>query len=74
MATGGSGHAFKFFPVIGDKIVDAIEGCLEPDLKALWAWPDEAVQKFSWEIRPDGSRGGRMNMILDAELGLTSIG
>ncbi|KAI0103260.1 FAD dependent oxidoreductase-domain-containing protein [Nemania sp. FL0031] len=69
IATGGSGHAFKFFPVIGDKIVDAIGGCLDPELKALWAWPDEAVQKFAWEIRPDGSRGGRMNMILDAELG-----
>ncbi|KAI1130829.1 fructosyl amino acid oxidase [Nemania abortiva] len=73
IATGGSGHAFKFFPVIGDKIVDAIEGCLDPDLKALWAWPEEAVQKFAWEIRPDGSRGGRMNMILDAELEITSV-
>jgi glycine/D-amino acid oxidase-like deaminating enzyme len=37
LATGGSGHAFKFAPVLGELIADAVEG--------------RAVDKFRW--RPD---------------------
>lgn len=72
LATGGSGHGFKFFPIIGEKIADAIEGKLEPSLKELWTYPPETVDKFVWERRPDGSRGGRMGMKLDEELERTS--
>ena len=38
VATGGSGHAFKFLPILGEKIVDAIEDVLNEKLKILWAW------------------------------------
>ena len=64
LATGGSGHAFKFLPVIGEKIVEAVEGRLEPELRDLWAWP-EAVDGF--EGTEDGSRGGRKGMFLQEE-------
>ncbi len=43
VATGGSGHAFKFAPVLGDLIADALEGA-----------PNPILPKFRWrpEVRP----------------------
>ena len=37
LATGGSGHAFKFGPVLGGLIADAVEGVPNPDLDRF-AW------------------------------------
>ncbi|ESK93652.1 fructosyl amino acid oxidasesarcosine [Moniliophthora roreri MCA 2997] len=36
-ATGGSGHAFKFLPVIGRVVADVIQGSLSPDLARKFA-------------------------------------
>lgn len=66
VATGGSGHGFKFFPVIGDKIVDAIEGTLEPDLQHAWRWREETYPNL--QTCDDGSRAGPRGMVLDEEL------
>lgn len=66
LATGGSGHGFKFFPVIGEKIVDAIELRLETELKELFSWPEKAVDDFVG--CEDGSRAGPRGMILQEEL------
>ena len=43
LATGGSGHAFKFAPVLGDIIADALEGKVNP-----------VTDKFGWrpEVNP----------------------
>ena len=75
IATGGSGHGFKFFPVIGDKIVAAIEGTLDPELKQIWRWrtDDELRKEIGGELHEfsgcdDGSRSGRRGMILEEEL------
>lgn len=68
IATGGSGHAFKFFPVIGDKILAAIEHRLDPELKALWSWRAQPVDDFIGT--EDGSRAGRKGMLLDQELSI----
>lgn len=38
VATGGSGHGFKFLPIIGDLIVDSVEGTLPPELEGKWAF------------------------------------
>ncbi|KAI1264092.1 FAD dependent oxidoreductase [Xylariaceae sp. FL1019] len=38
VATCGSFHGYKFFPVLGKYIVQMIEGELSPDLKEKWAW------------------------------------
>jgi sarcosine oxidase / L-pipecolate oxidase len=65
IATGDSGHAFKVFPVIGEKIVDAIEGQLERDLQNLWRWREEIPVTFNGA--DDGTRGGNRDMILDHE-------
>jgi sarcosine oxidase/L-pipecolate oxidase len=66
LATGGSGHAYKFFPVLGDKIVDAIEGKLEPELRNLWKWPAAVVAQSAFE--GDGSRSGEQGLLLMEEL------
>jgi sarcosine oxidase/L-pipecolate oxidase len=66
LATGGCGHGFKFFPVIGEKIVDAMEKKLEPSLKALWAWPKQSSPSFTGT--EDGTRSGSKDMVLDEEL------
>jgi glycine/D-amino acid oxidase-like deaminating enzyme len=43
VAAGGSGHAFKFAPVLGDWVADAVEGA-----------PNPSLGKFRWrpEVRP----------------------
>ncbi|KAL1989572.1 hypothetical protein VTN49DRAFT_6769 [Thermomyces lanuginosus] len=66
LATGGSGHAYKFFPVLGDKIVDALEGKLDEDLRRLWSWPAQRPSTTSF-VTKDGSRSGRKDMILAEE-------
>ncbi|KAI1437099.1 FAD dependent oxidoreductase [Xylaria sp. CBS 124048] len=47
LATGGSFHGYKFFPVIGKYVVQMLEGQLSPQLAEKWAWdrqrPDPAL-------------------------------
>lgn len=72
LATGGSGHAYKFFPVLGDKVVDALEGTLEPELRALWEWTEATPTSASEDMFDgDGSRSGERNSILKDELAKT---
>lgn len=66
IATGDSGHVFKVFPVIGDKVADAIEGRLEEEYRSLWRWRDDLPAQFAGV--DDGTRGGRRGMILEQEL------
>jgi sarcosine oxidase/L-pipecolate oxidase len=73
LATGGSGHAYKFFPVIGDKVVDAMEGSLDPELQKLWAWTEVPMPAADADdlFDGDGSRSGDRNPILKDELAKT---
>ncbi|ORY14352.1 sarcosine oxidase [Clohesyomyces aquaticus] len=66
VATGGSGHAFKFLPVIGDSIVECVLGRTPEDFRGLWEWPKERVPEEMWG--GDGSRGGPVGMVLAAEM------
>lgn len=71
LATGGSGHGYKFLPVIGDRIVDVVLGEdrdeLGAELRQKWTWPRE---KFRDEhVFTDDWRGGRKGMILAEEMG-----
>ncbi|KAI0105063.1 FAD dependent oxidoreductase [Nemania sp. FL0031] len=47
IATGGSFHGYKFFPVIGKYVIQMLEGQLSPELTEKWAWdrqrPDPAL-------------------------------
>ncbi|DAA78274.1 TPA_exp: putative Fructosyl amino acid oxidase [Trichophyton benhamiae CBS 112371] len=72
IATGGSGHGYKFLPVLGDKIVDAMQGILDSDLARLWAWTDNPVTTPAGGLgvvwTEDGSRSGARGMLLVDEL------
>ncbi|EED19521.1 fructosyl amino acid oxidasesarcosine oxidase, putative [Talaromyces stipitatus ATCC 10500] len=80
LATGGSGHGYKFFPVLGDQIVNALEGRLDPELQRLWKWPDQQEQRegsmeregVKFVVTRDGSRSGKVGMILKDELARSS--
>lgn len=47
VASGGSGHGFKFLPVLGQHVVDVIEGK-----------DTEYTELFAWRSVPDGKRNG----------------
>ncbi|OTA80271.1 hypothetical protein M434DRAFT_228998 [Hypoxylon sp. CO27-5] len=67
VATGGSGHAFKFLPVIGDRVVDSMMGKCPKEFKDKWKW--KAVGDVEKAIvTEDGSRGGQPGLILEHEL------
>lgn len=66
VATGGSGHGFKFLPVLGEKVADRLEGCLEDDLASLWKWTAPKSSNDPWQTE-DGSRGGIRGMSLEEE-------
>ncbi|CAK7204387.1 hypothetical protein SEUCBS139899_007143 [Sporothrix eucalyptigena] len=78
VATGGSGHAFKFLPVIGEKVVDCVVGQRPEAFAEKWAWRTTAANAAAsaGEGRPgwatvvteDGSRGDRPGRLLREEL------
>ncbi|KAI0021323.1 sarcosine oxidase [Xylariomycetidae sp. FL0641] len=41
IATCGSFHGWKFFPIIGDYVVRMLDGTLDKDLAERWAWDRE---------------------------------
>ncbi|KAJ6789825.1 hypothetical protein PWT90_04516 [Aphanocladium album] len=56
LATGGSGHGFKFLPVLGKYIVDCLENKAPESLRYKWRMRPESN---AGEIKiGDGSRGG----------------
>ncbi|KAI4147813.1 MAG: hypothetical protein LQ340_005367 [Diploschistes diacapsis] len=77
IASGGSGHGYKFTPVIGERIVAKLESKLADEndtsglgkmLEQLWRWrSDEEVEK-GWHGAGDGSRGGPKGMMWEEEI------
>jgi sarcosine oxidase/L-pipecolate oxidase len=69
VATGGSGHGYKFVPKIGERIVDVMKRQPRDDLgtalQKKWAWPK---QKYHFDhVWTNDWRGGRKGMILEEE-------
>ena len=56
LATGGSGHGFKFTPLLGAVIADAVEGVANP-LLDRFAWRSELRMDFGMEASRCHSRG-----------------
>nr|POF13352.1 l-pipecolate oxidase [Quercus suber] len=70
IATGGSGHGYKFLPVIGERILDVVlrkdRDALGKELRQKWKWPArKSAQEHIWT---DDWRGGEKGMHLDEEL------
>lgn len=65
LATGDSGHGVKVLPVIGEKIMDAIDGKLDHILRDLWRWREDVPATFKGTS--DGTRGGRRGMMFREE-------
>ncbi|KAI1104946.1 putative fructosyl amino acid protein [Jackrogersella minutella] len=69
IATGGSGHAFKFLPVIGDRVVDCIMGICPVEFQDKWKWKvTDDIEKAI--VTEDGSRGGKPGLILEDEMNI----
>lgn len=71
LATGGSGHGFKFLPVLGQYVCAILEGHevrtrQMRELKKLWGWRER--QGFGEVETHDGSRGGRRGLVLAEEM------
>jgi sarcosine oxidase/L-pipecolate oxidase len=59
IATGGSGHAFKYLPNIGNWVVDVLEGVeLERPVIKAWKWRSLQTEK-PVNVLMEGSEGSR---------------
>jgi sarcosine oxidase / L-pipecolate oxidase len=73
VATGGSGHGFKFLPVLGEAIVKCVIG-RRGDVEKKWVWSVDGVGggkiKEDWEWgSEDGSRNGEIGVWLSKAMG-----
>lgn len=70
VASGDSGHAFKFLPNIGKYIREKLEGKLDPELEHCWRWKEEAVTfsaaKCSWRVVNEEIDFGEITFAEDA--------
>lgn len=66
VASGGSGHGFKFLPVIGDKITDCILGKCPQAFRGKWDFQKHGEKNLAWDkvVTEDGSRGGEPGFLL----------
>lgn len=61
IATGDSGHAFKFFPNIGKYIIQTIDGTLDESIATMWKWKSKnGIGIFdgssaSWRVTRSGT-------------------
>ncbi|KAJ5899549.1 L-pipecolate oxidase [Penicillium taxi] len=58
VATGGSGHGFKFLPILGKYIVDCFEGKASEDLREKWRLHPSPGNSSNIAMEGDGSRAG----------------
>ncbi|KAJ3475621.1 hypothetical protein NLI96_g11721 [Meripilus lineatus] len=68
LATGGSGHAYKFLPNIGRLVADAIENKLEPDLVQRFALNREHNQHHVSRTGPQAQELDVTDLIIPGDL------
>lgn len=63
VATGGSGHGFKYLPVLGKYVVDIIEGKEDGDmgteLRKRWMWRSLGAGEKAYNVIGEGKYGER---------------
>ncbi|CCG80778.1 Putative uncharacterized protein [Taphrina deformans PYCC 5710] len=57
VATGGSGHGYKFLPILGDLIVSVLDGTVNPELRKKWSFEEALAAQKNIGLKGDGSRG-----------------
>lgn len=61
VATGGSGHGFKYLPVLGKWIVDIVEGKesagSDAEIKRRWRWRGLSEGEKPYNVIMEGSKG-----------------
>ncbi|KAJ0310574.1 hypothetical protein COL516b_002386 [Colletotrichum fioriniae] len=72
VATGGSGHGFKFLPVLGREIVNVLEGRGDEVFTEKWRWREvkskaDVTDLYEHIMTEDGSRGGIPGLLLKQE-------
>ncbi|KAI3536483.1 FAD dependent oxidoreductase [Colletotrichum filicis] len=72
VATGGSGHGFKFLPVLGREIVNVLEGHGDEVFTEKWRWREvkskaDVTDLYEHIMTEDGSRGGIPGLLLKQE-------
>ncbi|KAK2005031.1 FAD dependent oxidoreductase [Colletotrichum falcatum] len=72
VATGGSGHGFKFLPVLGREIVNVLEGRGDEVFAEKWRWREvkaktDVTDLYEHIMTEDGSRGGIPGLLLKQE-------
>lgn len=70
IATGGSGHGFKFLPILGEYVLKGINRELPAHLQHKFGWKSKETVTKNSVI--DGSRGGPSRQTLKKALGLLS--
>lgn len=60
VATGGSGHAFKYLPVVGKYVVDVLESVEKGEALKRWAWRGLDEGKLPTNVIMQGSAGDRV--------------
>ncbi|KIW99061.1 uncharacterized protein Z519_00724 [Cladophialophora bantiana CBS 173.52] len=60
LATCGSFHGYKFFPVLGKYVLQMLEGSLSPQLLEKWAWDRERPDP---SLNPDWPRAEMKNLL-----------
>jgi glycine/D-amino acid oxidase-like deaminating enzyme len=75
VATGDSGHGYKFFPNIGKYIVKMIDGTLENEIRESWKWKSNLdgnivdPAKAKWRVSKHGTRDLKdIDFILETEI------
>ena len=72
VATGGSGHAFKYLPVVGKYVVDVLEEVEKGEALKKWAWRSLDEGQAPKNVIMQGSRGDRVlfkqTLIADEDL------
>lgn len=73
VATGGSGHGFKFLPVLGERIADCIAHSRPAAFTDKWAFK-ALPSKIGWDqvCTEDGSRAGESGLLFKQELAKSS--
>ncbi|KAI1172075.1 DAO-domain-containing protein [Nemania sp. FL0916] len=73
IATGGSGHAFKFLPILGEKVVDCVVGKCPKEFREKWKWKGGVEINTKATGSAEGLQGqGDLNDDLAVELSIAT--